>query len=328
MSHILENSKEPNKMKFIIFTVDYDVNSGGVIALHKLCHVLNSIGYEAYLYPLFDSELISKENFIKPAIISAFMKTKYIYESFSNRFNTNPDFNTPIFNRKKIITAEYIVIYPEIVKGNPLNANHVVRWFLHKPGFHTGKIYYEVGELYFDYNSFATGFCFPGSKVSKNRLYVTHMPIEIYNQIGSLAHEDRYGTAYCLRKSKNKIIQHDLKNSILIDNMSHHEIAKIFKRVKTFISYDPYTAYSVFAALCGADVVVVPDDDVSKEDWYPNESQRYGLAYGFSDFEMVLARETREKLLGEILKNEQEINLSVGVFVNEVETFFCAKTVC
>ncbi len=306
-------------MKFIIFAPGYDPDIGGVIVLHKLCHVLNSLGYECKLYPYYNSDLIDKGNFVKP-ILSA---TKSLIKSLIRKYKTNPSFDTPLFKqRKNSISDEYVVIYPEIVHGNPLGAKNVVRWLLHKPGFHTGNVYYGSGELYFDFNSFAGDFCFPGSKVSENRLFITHMPIEIYNLKDVLSPEDREGTAYCLRKGKDKPIRHDLENSVLIDNKSHHEIAEIFKRVKTFISYDSHTAYSVFAALCGADVIVVPDEGVSKEQWYPEESQRYGLAYGFSSDEIAWARDTRGKLLDEILKKEHEISHVVSRFVNEVEHYF------
>lgn len=306
-------------MKFIIFTPGYDPDVGGIIVLHKLCHVLNSLGYESYLYPFYQTELINKEYFINPLL----RVLKSLVKPLLISFKTNEAFDTPVFNkRKRNISDDFVVIYPEIVYGNPLKANNVVRWLLHKPGFHTGNICYGPSELYFDFNSFAGGFCFPNSKVSENRLYITHMPTEIYNLDNAVPFCEREGVAYCIRKGKGKSFQHDDENSILIDNKSHHEIATIFKCVKTFISYDTHTAYSVFAALCGADVVVVPDNGVSKEEWYPEASQRYGLAYGFSDEELTWARETRGKLLSEVLIKEQEITKTVNCFIEEVQSYF------
>jgi hypothetical protein len=35
--------------------------------------------------------------------------------------------------------------------------------------------------------------------------------------------------------------------------------------VETFISYDTYTAYSLFAVLCECESVVIPDEGVSEE---------------------------------------------------------------
>lgn len=145
-------------------------------------------------------------------------------------------------------------------------------------------------------------------------------PIEIYNLDNALSADQRKGTAYCLRKGKHKKIEHDLENSVLIDGKSHQEIADIFKRVKTFISYDAYTGYSMFAALCGADSIVIPDEGMSELEWYPEVSQRYGVAYGFNRLD--LARSTQVKVLEEVLQKENEIEDTVHKFVNEVSDYF------
>ena len=39
-------------LSYIIVTPSYVPNSGGIIALHKLCHDLNQMGERAYLYHL------------------------------------------------------------------------------------------------------------------------------------------------------------------------------------------------------------------------------------------------------------------------------------
>ncbi len=39
--------------KFIIFAPTYDENIGGVILLHKLCHLLNANGIKSFLFPFF-----------------------------------------------------------------------------------------------------------------------------------------------------------------------------------------------------------------------------------------------------------------------------------
>jgi hypothetical protein len=55
--------------KFIIFSGSYSEDSGGTVVLHQLCHLLNTNGYEAYLYPAFIFKLYSvlqmTHNFIK-----------------------------------------------------------------------------------------------------------------------------------------------------------------------------------------------------------------------------------------------------------------------
>ena len=102
--------------------------------------------------------------------------------------------------------------------------------------------------------------------------------------------------------------------------MSHPEIAGIFKRVKTFISYDTYTAYSRFAVLCGCESVVVPDEGVTKEQWRPNPADRYGVAYGFSDIEA--ASRTAHLMKEHTLFEERISSENVKNAVIEINDFF------
>lgn len=301
--------------KYIVFSQSYDERSGGAVVLHKLCSILNDQGSEAYLYPFYKSFELSKESYW-PAF---FGLAKSVIKKILFRYKVNPVLTTPLYKGKKQnFDDEWVVIYPEIVFGNPLGAKNVVRWFLHQPGFHTGKVYYGKNELYFKFNSAVLNFTYQGSKLSEKELKVIHYPLEHYNKNGVA--QKRQGSAYCLRKGKNKNIQHDLKDSILIDGMSHEEVAKIFKRVKVFISYDTYTAYSIFATLCGCDSIVIPDDGVEINDWYSNPTDRYGISYGLNDIEN--ARETSSLVLKHVQAEEEKSKESVKRFTSEVDRFF------
>ena len=301
-------------VKFIIFSPSYDSNVGGVIVLHKLCHLLNELGYQAELYPAFSTV-------DKSIISSSWGMVKIFIKSIFNKYKTNINFQTPIFNFVfNKINDDCIVIYPEVVNGNPLRAKNVVRWLLHNPGFHTGKVNYAKGELYFKFNSAIKDFYFPGSIMSNNELEIIDYPLQYYNNLNNDI--NRSGTAYCLRKGKDKEIVHDIENSILIDGKSHAEIANIFRSVNTFISYDTLTAYSFFAVLCGAESVVVPDKGVCVKEWYPNEVYRHGISYGFSKKEMVKAKKTKHLALDRIVNEEFRAMKKVKGFAKEAAVYF------
>ncbi|MEP6390029.1 MAG: hypothetical protein ABJ056_08925 [Halioglobus sp.] len=111
----------------------------------------------------------------------------------------------------------------------------------------------------------------------------------------------REGVCYMDRKVSPAIPRHD-SSAQCLDGLSHAEIAREFQLRETFISYDPYTMYSHYAAVCGCDSVVIPPDGMSKDQWYSEEQKRYGIAFGFEEIEW--ARATQKKAL-DFLKNEE-----------------------
>src|SRR5690606_30814880 len=96
---------------YYIQAPDYRDTSSGIAVLHKLCHVLNLIGEDAYLVGCTQRSPLLKTPILTPEIAAG-------HEN-SNR--------------------QPIVIYPEVVQGNPLGAPVVARYFLNKEAFLSGK---------------------------------------------------------------------------------------------------------------------------------------------------------------------------------------------
>ena len=298
--------------RYIIFAPSYNRTSGGVIVLNKLCHLINELGGNAVISPLFQQYKISKKD------LSGLKKliNKSI-DGLFRKYRTNPEFNTPIY--KGEVTDNDIVIYPELVFGNPLKAKNIIRWLLNQPGFFTGEVFYGANELYFKFDhGLVNDFHFHGSTLSNNILNILHIPYEIYNENNT--QEPRVGVAYSIRKDKIKPKTYHPKDAILIDGLSHEEIANIFKRVKQFISYDAYSAYSSFASLCGCESIVVPEEGITKEQWYPKIENRYGIAYGLEDLEF--ANSTRHLKRLHFEKLDKQYAQSVTDFILESKTFF------
>lgn len=308
----MSNLKE---RKFLIFAPSYQELSGGVIALHKLCSILNELGRQSFLYPYSQTHSLKRNKSVKSGFDSLVQKAKLQLKPYK----TNPFFETPVIsNIKGIDWDKWVVIYPEVTEGNPLGAKNIVRWLLHNPGFHYDYFSYLRGELYFRFNSGISDFDSPGSCTSTSFLKVIHYPLEHYNEHNVAT--VRSGTAYSIRKGKGKPLLHSLKDSILIDEKPHKEVSEIFKRVKRFISYDSLSAYSIFAALCGCESVVVPDDGVSKEQWYPDHRDRYGISYGFADIEE--ANMSRSLLRDHILGEQAKCREDVKGALKEIDAYF------
>ncbi|MEJ4044810.1 WavQ [Erwinia sp. SLM-02] len=301
-------------MNYFICTPSYNENSGGAIVLHRLCHLINNIqGCNAYLVksePIFSGKL---------TVRMFFSQLKW-YLINRKRFKVNYHWNTPVWSKRKF-PKNSVVIYPEIINGNPLKINNVVRWFLHQPGYHTGEIDYSTGELYFKFNSAIDDFEFSGSSLSREELKVIYYPIDIYNMDNINDCQRDIASCHMIRKGKDKSHIHSI-DSVQVDGLTHDEMAKVFRRSKKFISYDDYTAYSIFAVLCGCESIVVPGINRSIDDWYPNESDRYGIAYGLSNEQKGWARDTCHYVHQHIVSEHEKSQLNVERCVGEIESFF------
>lgn len=87
-------------MRFLIWAWDYGEDSGGGIALHRLAHNLATLGHFATL-----------------------------------TCNTTADGWYGGIEGFRGARPGEIVIYPEIIEGNPQRGQRVVRWILNQPGF-------------------------------------------------------------------------------------------------------------------------------------------------------------------------------------------------
>ena len=111
------------KAPYYIFALDYIQQSAGIRALHYLCHALNESGQEAY---------VSCEKTI------AHLRT--------------PVLNDTIMMQHHTAGREPIMVYPEIVPGNPFGAKTVARWLLNKPGLIGGDTSFAEDELIFAFD--------------------------------------------------------------------------------------------------------------------------------------------------------------------------------
>lgn len=94
-------------MKFLICAPPYTDKSAGIVVLHELHQEMVKLGYDAHL-----------------AIFIPFTETQ-------TRYHGPADIADIIENG--------IVIYPEVITGNPLGAKRVVRYFLSKEGAASGN---------------------------------------------------------------------------------------------------------------------------------------------------------------------------------------------
>ena len=257
-----------NKLKFIIYTYDYDHGIGGIKVMHKLCHIINELGYECYLYPIY----------------------------MRNEFFTYYD-NTPIITYEIIENLDNcVVIYPEGISGNPLNAKNVVRWILGPIDINSYKTY-KNSDLIFYYMKY-----YQVDNENDDILFIPEFHSDIFYDNNNGV---RNGSCFAVRKCKDPKFIHPI-NSVEISWTGAGKLsnlADLFRSKELFYCYDNYTFLYTQAAMCGCIPIVIPDGNKTKEEWINgSELHKYGVAYGIDEIEH--AKNTRHLLL-ELIKDEK-----------------------
>lgn len=292
--------------KYIIYTPQYHENVGGVIVLHKLCAMLRDQGCEAKIWPIGMPCMTGRLS-ARFILKSLSWKLKNIRKSFGGAPITWSPYNLDIAVHADLEDA--IVVYPEIVNGNPLGTDKVVRWLLNRPGVVAGEVSFGPDDLFFFFDEQFNDLKL--NPVSCNHLHILELMRNTYQDTGI---KDRHGTSYMIRKGKGKVLDQHEANSVRIDGMPHQEVAKLFNSCKYFVSYDVYTLYSRYAAMCGCIPVIIPDEGVTKEQWQPKPENRYGIAYGWED--VAWAQQTRQQLLEHLEHVELSNRASVDNFIS------------
>jgi len=265
-------------MKFIIWTWGWSKHIGGVRVLHNLCHYLNEIGQEAYI------------------------TTK----------KKNPNLNTPYHDPDSSFDKDQtVVIYPECIDKNLLDAKYVVRWILYHQD--ASANYGEDDYLFKYLESYITR-----ADKCDGILTIHDFNLDFWHE----QNKDRHYNIVALRKgvSKYNPIYHEgLRNILVYDEIEKEEDETIIKNLmnksEKFICFDSCSFIAVQAALCGCLTIVVPDQGFSKEEWIDNHKfLKYGIAYGYEDIQHAI--ETKDLIRPYLKELEENALKTVHDFVS------------
>jgi hypothetical protein len=273
---------------FIIYTYDYSPGVGGIKVMHKLCDLLNNNGFEAYLMPIH----------------------------ITDNFYTCSDYNTPLVTQEILDDLDNaIVIYPEGIKYNPLNAKNIVRWILGPSRQEDAETYSKSDLIYWYMDYYYTDYL--GQK--ENQLLISEFHSDIFTKVGY----KREGSCYTIRKANPTQLIHP-KDSFFIPFEAAGDLiglANLFNRTEKFYCYDNYTFLYVQAAMCGCISIVIPDPNVTKEKWLNGSRlNRYGIAYGEEDIPRAL--ETLPLMFKELTKINLEMREQVIKFAEHCNKIF------
>ena len=262
---------------------------GGLKVLHKLCHLLNVHGHDAYLIPL---------NFSQPFAMYEGYQTKMITQEVYENLD------------------DAIVIYPESWYGNYLNAPNVVRWML---GFPYKQIVdtWNPDDLWFWYLPyFFTG---EYKKDTYNQLYVGEMHRDIFYDMK----QERTGSCWSIRKSTVTADKYVHPDGTFIPYHAAGDLvnlSRLFNSRETFYCYDNYTYLTMQSLMCNTDTIVVPDVNSTKEKFLSGFELNKYIAYGEDD--LARSRSVRNEFFNHLDEIENNTLIQLNLFVEKCYAYF------
>lgn len=268
----------------------YRRTSAGIRVMHLLCHALNSLGEEAYIFPT----------------------------------STSPHLHTPIATPQVIEThlrheRKPIVVYPEVVKGNPRKAGSVVRYVLNKAGLLGGDHTFSDKELIFSFGKNIA----PENTNPENILFLPPIDSTIFNNINNPSNEKREGILLYPGRHTEGINRYpDLADRATIITSSwpetHEELASLFRRSEAVYCFES-TAIALEAVMCGCIAILLPSPFFSGVPLSEGEIGRFGIALNDSPEEIEYARRTVDQMWGAYQQAETRFWSQLEHFINTTQ---------
>lgn len=316
-------------MKFVI--VSPRQTGGGAIVLHLLCKLLKNKGYDAKIFYIGPSSM--KEitligyywryfiylivHDLKKIFLSRLLKnTKFIQNDRFSGYN----YEAVRGCKRKwlpLVDEDTIVVYPDIVYGNPLKAKKVIRWLCYYYPYDVNdKNAYDNTDLFIAFREI-----FNNNILNPKGITVTlyNFDFELYKNTND---KKRIGCCYIIRKGIHRNDLPDFFDGPIIDNMTEKEIVKVFNQCQYCISYDTQTFYSTIAAICGCISIVIPEKGKNRADYLKKDDEVYGVAYGKTEKELKYAEETKDKMRRKIDSYSRDNEDNMNIFIQSCKQKF------
>lgn len=312
---------------FIYNLYDY---CGGTLVLSKLCSTLRAIGYDARLFlsekaPADEKGCRIEQKTYRMINIQAFLKvlycklfldpelfSKFNYWFYFPRHLRGPKRQwLPFYNKK-----HDIVLYPDVVYGNPLGANNVVRWLLFNYSYFEDILAFNSTDLFVGYREI---FNDRSKTPNIENVEIATFDKSLYKRVN---YGIRKGNCYIVRKGWNRKDLPTEFDGPVIDEMPEEEKVAIFNECEYCYSYDTQTFYSSIAAICGCISIVVPESGKSYSDYRTQDEKSYGVAMGNSKEEIERAVNSVDKLIDAVNSFDEKNIHEAEHFVSILEKYF------
>jgi GT2 family glycosyltransferase len=188
--------------------------------------------------------------------------------------------------------TDAIVVYPEVVSGNPLKGRTVVRYILNHPGLLGGDKEYDESEILFACNEEHLRRYVP----SDDRILCVPVIEEFFRDEGL----PRKGGCFYVGKGADLVDKFPKLNGMTeIKNMTRQEVAYILKTSELLYTYDNFSMIIEEAKKCGCPVKVMGE-----------EIYKVGYDDHIKDFESQLDNFIN---ITQAAATENRIHLAIGV---------------
>jgi len=281
------------KINLILYIPPYDIKCGGITVVHYFAKLINEMYSDKFCAKLF---MLSNIKYKNP---------------FCNEFAKLEDIND-----------NSVVIYPEIIPGNPLNAKNVVRWILLELGIemplsHSNS--WGRNDLIYHWET-----------------HEKQLACPFFNNIFTNKKLNKR-TKTCYLIKKGRLLHKNIRymhpgNSVCIDDLSLQEIRNIFNESQYFYSYDPNSAYIIYAAVCGCIPIIHKIDGVNEDDYFKSKMYNFdnniynkGIVYGNNP------QKIKHILDNKLYENNEEyykelfsmfVKKTIPIFLNDIKNIF------
>lgn len=298
---------------------------GGSLVMFKLCKLLEEKKIDARIY-LYDK--------LRSPRTTSLLK-KAIYDIANITLNSLYNLKNQIrllLERMHLISIAYqsikckyqlipffskdtVVLYPDVIYGNPLHAKKVVRWLLSHNRFGNDPNAYGKEDLFFCFREFFNDY---NLNPTCRTFVINYFDNELYKQMNF---GPREGVCYIIRKGKSRVDLPKFFLGPIIDELSEKEKVAVLNRCKYCYFYDTQTFYTSIACVCGCIPIIMMEPGKKKTDYMGKGDYDYGKAFGDTPEEIEYAIKTRSERL-KLLDYDKENEKNVNFFINEIEKYF------
>lgn len=283
---------------WIVVTPKWTHRSAGITLLHRLARTLEVTGRDVRI-AFIDSNDPKCQDIValRPG------------SGVNPYWNTRPALNSQIHD-----PGDAIVVYPDVITGNPLGARHVVRYLCNRPGYCNGT------PVTFGATDFVAAY---SRTISQSAHILTAAYIRDCFLGERAPHAGRDMDATYIGKGYLYGPVAPVDGTLFIGRewpIDQEQVAMVLRKVRRFYTWDSFSLLNAEAVLCGCLPVVMRYEPWERRDLEQIEIGALPhIAQGEPDMDAGTFEEAREAMRSRVIEIESTWERRVGEFAAEAE---------